>query len=188
MRMRIFTNYTNGDLTEGSKESKRANRRSMIMCPEVDECYFGPVCADQTRTYHDDAGLSYCSRISDDIALEPDAHPQQWQSRVTLQPTRTNYANEFRTAGLLLMSDWHVHSGYIERRNASLRLSVHLIHDRALRIDDRVSSSNPLVLQSLQPPSHPLLPRVLSAASVASRRCGRASLPRIFPADCILHR
>jgi len=45
-----------------------------------------------------DAGSSYCSHISDDIALESDALSRQWQSRVALQPTRTNYANEFRTA------------------------------------------------------------------------------------------
>lgn len=94
------------------------------------------------------AGPSYCSRISDDIALESDALSWQWQSRVTLQPTRTNYANEFRTARPLLMSDWHVHSGYIERRNAS-RLSVH--HDR---IDDRVSSATPFVPPPL--PSRPV--------------------------------
>lgn len=75
-------------------------------------------------------------------------------------------------AGPLLMSDWHVHSGYIERRNAS-RLSVHLTHDRALRIDDRASFSIPP--QPLSLPS-PFALRPVGHIGRVSRR-GRASLP-----------
>lgn len=81
-------------------------------------------------------------------------------------------------AGPLLMSDWHVHSGYIERRNAS-RLSVHLTHDRALRIDDRASFS------TLQPLS---LPSPFALHPVG--HIGRVSLrPRASPShfSCRLH-
>lgn len=135
---------------------------------------FGSVCADQTR----------CD------AAHPIALALVTISRLSLTPGSGSHAlrcnrhalimqMSLGRVGPLLMSDWHVHSGYIERRNAS-RLTVHLIHDRAFCIDDRASFSSPHPLSFLLP--LPCRPHRVSCLVATAR------LPRIFPADCILRR
>lgn len=168
MRLRTVCELFDSDLTEG-----RRGQRSTTTLPEVNERSFGMRGANVTRR---DAGPSYCSRISDDIALVPDALSRQWQSRITLQPTRTNYANEFRTGGAVVNERL---ARVFELHRAQKRFSADcalLIHVRALRIDDRAPFSTPLSF--LSP-----VGRIGRVSRLAAAR-----LPRIFPADCILRR
>lgn len=115
------------------------------MLPEVNERSFGMRGPNVTPAHPIALALVTISRLSLTLSPGGGSHALRCNRHALIMQMSLG------RAGPLLMSDWHVYSSYIERRNAS-RLTVHLIHARALRIDDRASfSTPPLSFLSLLP-------------------------------------